>query len=100
VSSAPAGSLPVCYEHDSPITHPPVLCRTEGVWHPQVCPPRPEREKVTAVRGTHGGIVGEKPRKHLSDEARLTRAAKNARNASRKGSGQGTRPKGTQRSGR
>lgn len=75
-----------------------ILCRTEGVWH-QVIRPNVVKEKVDLfVGGTHGGIVGERPRQRLSDEARDLRRIKNARNAGRRG--KATRPRGTQRRGR
>jgi hypothetical protein len=75
-----------------------VLCHSEHVWHPYV---HKKAESTTidtkGVTGTHGGVVGMRGKGRLSDEARLVRRAKNARNFSRRGVS--THPKGTQRRG-
>jgi hypothetical protein len=71
-----------------------VLCYTEHVWHPaeRVAPPK---EAVVVLVGTHGGRLGERPTKHLSDELRANRRAKNARNLGR--AGDDTRRPGSQK---
>lgn len=73
--------LPTCLVHKR--THPPILCRTERVWHPTVCVPKPViRDEI--VTGTHGGFMGERTTRHLDDEARERRRIKNARRLSRR----------------
>lgn len=72
-----------------------VLCHTEKVWHPVTRVQKEKQDTRGFIQGTHGGVVGERPKRHLDDEARLRRWAKNARNAA--GSGRGDRPRGSQK---
>lgn len=74
-----------------------VLCHTERVWHEATRVPPVVTGPMETPPGTHGGRMGERPRQRLSDEARLTRRAKNARNYGRRG--KDTRPRGSQRRG-
>lgn len=84
-------ACPVHSTKDVDFFHGPVLCRTERVWHHVTCKAKP-REKQAVVVGTHMG--------HLNAEARDRRRAKNARNRSRKNSGEAFHARGSQRSGR